>query len=230
MLGSKQVAATLAFIKPLAGIGGHGFSFSVATFRAGDGRIQNHLFARVAHDLRPLVFGVYTPLRAATRCPRPLSRASSPARNKICPCSNRPSRIGTSWQAPAGGPAIPSSPRPCCWWETHEMMTETRATTANIGSKVVTNTPSNWVRKPRPRVAPSEPRAGKQAAHPIADKITPSDPTFSDIAAILTVLLTQDKGCDGLSIRSQVKCVVVARVQPRLGVYQRTSRAWRSTK
>jgi hypothetical protein len=42
IFGFEQYVALFAFIKPLAGIGGHGFGFVVTAGRAGNGRFSNH--------------------------------------------------------------------------------------------------------------------------------------------------------------------------------------------
>jgi MerR family transcriptional regulator, mercuric resistance operon regulatory protein len=49
----------------------------------------------------------------------------------------------------------------------------------NAGSSLLIATPSNWLRKPKPRVAARAPNAGKQAAQLRAAIITPPTPTFS---------------------------------------------------
>ena len=46
------------------------------------------------------------------------------------------------------------------------------------------NSPSYWLKKPSPMAAPKLARAGKQAAHPIAETTLPSAPVLSAMRVI----------------------------------------------
>lgn len=64
-----------------------------------------------------------------------------------------------------------------CLYQEYRLATNTTA--AKIGNKVLMKMPSNWAKKPRPRLAPNAPRAGKHDAQPAAAINVPIAPALS---------------------------------------------------
>src|SRR5574337_220606 len=87
------------------------------------------------------------------------------------------------------GPTMPSTLR-CHWrWLNQPSALASSASAANSGSSTVTNTASNWLKKPSPSAAPRLARAGKQAPQPIAETMLPSAPALS-ATRVMTLILS----------------------------------------
>ena len=101
------------------------------------------------------------------------------------------------------GPIIPSRLRCHCRWLSQPKAFASKATAANSGISVETNSPSYCCRKPSPMTAPKLAIAGKQAAQPIAETTLPSAPALS-AARVTRLMARSDAGsaaqgltCDG---------------------------------
>jgi len=98
------------------------------------------------------------------------------------------------------GPAMAKIPLRWRLCDHQETKAATSATAANSGSKVLMKTPSNCAKKPIPKVDPRAPSTGKHDAHPIAETIAPSAPSFS--VSIDNCIPNISKPIDTLSINS----------------------------
>ena len=86
------------------------------------------------------------------------------------------------------GPVTPRTPRSNRLCDTHDITTDMRVMTANMGSSVLIIIPSKFAKKPNPNEAPNTPSTGKHEAQPIAETMVLTGPKFSIIDVTLMSL------------------------------------------